>query len=80
MAMLEIDGARGEGGGQILRSSLALSLVTGTPSNRYQATATGGGVVARQYTTDCADARPAKRDATSEPAAPIPASLRRSRR
>jgi RNA 3'-terminal phosphate cyclase (ATP) len=31
MAMLEIDGARGEGGGQILRSSLALSLVTGTP-------------------------------------------------
>jgi RNA 3'-terminal phosphate cyclase (ATP) len=31
MAMLEIDGASGEGGGQILRSSLALSLVTGTP-------------------------------------------------
>lgn len=31
MATLEIDGARGEGGGQILRSSLALSLVTGTP-------------------------------------------------
>jgi RNA 3'-terminal phosphate cyclase (ATP) len=29
--MLEIDGAHGEGGGQILRSSLALSLVTGTP-------------------------------------------------
>ncbi len=31
MAILEIDGASGEGGGQILRSSLALSLVTGTP-------------------------------------------------
>jgi len=31
MGMLEIDGARREGGGQILRSSLALSLVTGTP-------------------------------------------------
>lgn len=31
MAMLEIDGAHGEGGGQILRSSLALSLVTGKP-------------------------------------------------
>jgi len=28
---LEIDGSRGEGGGQILRSSLALSLVTGRP-------------------------------------------------
>src|SRR5512143_2539646 len=31
MAVLEIDGASGEGGGQILRSSLALSLVTGAP-------------------------------------------------
>src|SRR5512143_2963577 len=31
MAVLEIDGASGEGGGQILRSSLALSLVTGIP-------------------------------------------------
>jgi RNA 3'-phosphate cyclase len=29
--MLEIDGSFGEGGGQILRSSLALSLLTGTP-------------------------------------------------
>lgn len=29
--MLTIDGAKGEGGGQILRSSLALSLITGTP-------------------------------------------------
>ena len=29
--MLTIDGTHGEGGGQILRSSLALSLVTGTP-------------------------------------------------
>jgi len=29
--MLEIDGARGEGGGQILRSALSLSLVTGVP-------------------------------------------------
>lgn len=29
--MLTIDGSRGEGGGQILRTSLALSLVTGTP-------------------------------------------------
>lgn len=29
--MLGIDGSRGEGGGQILRSSIALSIVTGTP-------------------------------------------------
>ena len=29
--MLEIDGSIGEGGGQILRSSLALSAITGTP-------------------------------------------------
>ena len=31
LQMLEIDGSFGEGGGQILRTSLALSLVTGTP-------------------------------------------------
>lgn len=30
-SMLIIDGSQGEGGGQILRSSLALSLLTGTP-------------------------------------------------
>lgn len=29
--MLIIDGSQGEGGGQILRSSLALALVTGRP-------------------------------------------------
>jgi RNA 3'-terminal phosphate cyclase (ATP) len=29
--MLQIDGSLGEGGGQVLRTSLALSLVTGTP-------------------------------------------------
>ncbi|MBI5498235.1 MAG: RNA 3'-terminal phosphate cyclase [Deltaproteobacteria bacterium] len=29
--MLEIDGSMGEGGGQVLRTALALSLVTGTP-------------------------------------------------
>src|SRR6266516_667396 len=29
--MITIDGSQGEGGGQILRTSLALSLVTGTP-------------------------------------------------
>src|SRR5262245_57066518 len=30
-SILTIDGSHGEGGGQILRSSLALSMVTGTP-------------------------------------------------
>ena len=29
--MITIDGSQGEGGGQILRTSLALSLVTGQP-------------------------------------------------
>ncbi|MCP4041055.1 MAG: RNA 3'-phosphate cyclase, partial [Gammaproteobacteria bacterium] len=29
--LLHIDGARGEGGGQILRTSLSMSMVTGTP-------------------------------------------------
>ena len=29
--LLTIDGSQGEGGGQVLRSSLALSLVTGQP-------------------------------------------------
>ncbi|MBA3542179.1 MAG: RNA 3'-terminal phosphate cyclase, partial [Deltaproteobacteria bacterium] len=28
---VEIDGSRGEGGGQILRTSLALSMITGRP-------------------------------------------------
>lgn len=31
MALIVIDGAQGEGGGQVLRTSLALSLVTGKP-------------------------------------------------
>src|SRR5712692_236614 len=31
MTMLELDGSLGEGGGQILRTSLALSLLTGKP-------------------------------------------------
>lgn len=29
--MITIDGSQGEGGGQILRTSLALSAITGTP-------------------------------------------------
>jgi RNA 3'-terminal phosphate cyclase (ATP) len=33
--MIELDGAAGEGGGQILRTSLALSLLTGKPFHLY---------------------------------------------
>src|SRR5207237_6668618 len=33
--MLTIDGAFGEGGGQIIRTSLALALITGTPFRIY---------------------------------------------
>src|SRR5689334_8876804 len=33
--MIEIDGSFGEGGGQILRTSLALSLVSGRPFRIY---------------------------------------------
>lgn len=33
--MLSIDGSQGEGGGQIIRSSLALSLITGKPFRAY---------------------------------------------
>jgi len=29
--MIELDGAAGEGGGQILRTALALSMITGQP-------------------------------------------------
>ena len=32
---IELDGAEGEGGGQILRSSLSLSLLTGKPFHLY---------------------------------------------
>jgi RNA 3'-terminal phosphate cyclase (ATP) len=31
LAMIDIDGSEGEGGGQVLRTSLSLSLVTGSP-------------------------------------------------
>ncbi|HEX8130955.1 MAG TPA: RNA 3'-terminal phosphate cyclase [Pyrinomonadaceae bacterium] len=35
LAMLTIDGSQGEGGGQIIRTSLALSLITGEPFRIY---------------------------------------------
>jgi RNA 3'-terminal phosphate cyclase (ATP) len=36
--MITIDGSQGEGGGQILRTSLALALVTGQPFRRMALT------------------------------------------
>ena len=36
MRSIEIDGSRGEGGGQILRTSLALSIITGRPLRMQQ--------------------------------------------
>lgn len=41
--MLEIDGSLGEGGGQISRTSLALSLVTGEPFRIVGIRVGGGG-------------------------------------
>ncbi len=37
--MLIIDGSAGEGGGQVLRTALGLSLVTGTPFRTVEPTA-----------------------------------------
>lgn len=34
-SFIEIDGSRGEGGGQVLRSALALSIITGNPVHLY---------------------------------------------
>src|SRR5687768_4345784 len=50
--MLTIDGGRGEGGGQILRSALALSLVTGTPFSirRIRAKRAKPGLLAQHLT------------------------------
>src|SRR5687767_15142003 len=50
--MLTIDGSQGEGGGQVLRTSLALSLVTGTPFRieRIRATRRTPGLL-RQHLT-----------------------------
>ena len=51
-AILTIDGSRGEGGGQILRSSLAFSIVTATPV-RVEKIRAGRGkpVLMRQHLT-----------------------------
>ena len=53
--VITIDGAAGEGGGQILRTSLALSLVTGKPFRRK---ASLGTVAEQRRVTLHAVARP----------------------
>lgn len=57
--LVEIDGSRGEGGGQILRSSLALSLITGRPVRltRIRAGRAKPGLAAQHLTSVRAAAR-----------------------
>ena len=56
--MIEIDGSLGEGGGQIVRSSLALSMVTGTPVRLYNIRARRNNPgLARQHLTAVKAAR-----------------------
>ena len=59
---LTIDGSRGEGGGQILRSSPALSLVTGTPflMNDIRARRKKPGLMRQHLTADGPPLRSAK--------------------
>lgn len=68
--MIEIDGSRGEGGGQVLRTSLALSLITGQPFRitRIRASRKSPGLL-RQHLTSLAAAA-AVGDAQVDGAAP----------
>ena len=58
MTLISIDGSHGEGGGQVLRTALALSLVTGKPFriDNIRAKRKKAGLL-RQHLTACAPCR-----------------------
>lgn len=86
--MIEIDGSFGEGGGQILRTSLALSMITGTPFRLYniRANRRRGGLqpqhlmcvtaAAEVSSADLSGAKVDSRDLTFRPREPKPGDYR----
>src|SRR5262249_22025051 len=56
LTMLDIDGSRGEGGGQILRTSLALAMLTGKPFVMRNIPAGGAKPRLRRQPVACGDA------------------------
>lgn len=57
--MLQLDGSRGEGGGQVVRSALALAIITGTPfrMEKIRAGRSKGGLLRQHLTAVQAAAR-----------------------
>ena len=59
--MIELDGSEGEGGGQILRTSLALSLITGKPFHLRNRSRRGGPGPACSRSISCRAGRRGRR-------------------